>query len=465
MQSIDTTFKAQQLKGVSLRNSSFKERKSKLQLLLKNFLDMEEEALAALAKDLGKSKTEALLAEVYGVKAEASFAIKNIKDWMKTKRVASPLAISFSKSWIKPEPKGNILIISPWNYPIMLCLNPLIAALSSGNTAIIKPSELTPASGEFVKKLIEKTFLPDEVAVFLGEKDVAEKLLNLPFNHIMFTGSPRVGKLVMKAASKHLAGVTLELGGKSPVIIDKHANIKDAAWKISFFKFANAGQTCTAPDYILCDEAVHDRLVSALQKNMSQFFSGGIDVSKKDYCSIANEHHYNRLKGALEDAVSKGAEIACGGKTSQDDLYFSPAVLTGVNYENPIMQEEIFGPILPVVKVKNLEESIDYVNNNEKPLALYLFSNKSSIHDKVLKSTSSGGMVINDCVLHHMNPNLPFGGINNSGVGNYHGKFGFDAFSHHKAVLKSSSLSPFKIMLPPYTKTKESLANLIKKYF
>ena len=465
MQSIDTVFKAQQLKGVSLRNSSFKERRSKLQLLLKNFLDMEEEALAALAKDLGKSKTEALLAEVYGVKAEASFAIKNIKDWMKTKRVASPLAISFSKSWVKPEPKGNILIISPWNYPIMLCLNPLIATLSSGNTAIIKPSELTPASGEFVKKLIEKTFLPDEVAVFLGEKDVAEKLLDLPFNHIMFTGSPRVGKLVMKAASKHLAGVTLELGGKSPVIIDKHANIKDAAWKISFFKFANAGQTCTAPDYILCDEAVHGRLVSALQKNMSQFFSGGIDASKKDYCSIANKHHFNRLKTSLEDAVSEGAEIAYGGKTSKDDLYFSPAVLTGVNYDNPIMQEEIFGPILPIVKVKNLEESIDYVNKNEKPLALYLFSNKPSIHDKVLKNTSSGGMVINDCVLHHMNPNLPFGGINNSGVGSYHGKFGFDAFSHHKAVLKSSSLSPFKIMLPPYTKTKESLANLIKKYF
>ena len=218
MQSIDTVFKAQQEKSFSLRGSSSKERRSKLRLLLKNFLEMEEEALSALSSDLGKSKTEALLAEIYGVKAEASFAIKNINSWMKTKRVASPLAISFSKSWVKPEPKGNILIISPWNYPIMLCLNPLIAALSSGNTAIIKPSELTPASGEFVKKLIEKTFLPDEVAVFLGEKDVAEKLLNLPFNHIMFTGSPRVGKLVMKAASKHLAGVTLELGGKLSLI-------------------------------------------------------------------------------------------------------------------------------------------------------------------------------------------------------------------------------------------------------
>ena len=412
MQGVDTIFRAQQATSISLRKSTANERRDKLKLLLKNFLEMEGDVLAALSSDLGKSKTEALLAEIYGVKAEANFAIKNLGKWMKTKRVASPLAISFTKSWVRPEPKGSILIISPWNYPIMLCLNPLIAAISSGNTAVIKPSELTPASGELVKRLIEKTFPSDEVAVFLGEKDLAQKLLELPFNHIMFTGSPKVGKLVMEAASRHLAGVTLELGGKSPVIIDKHANVKDAAWKISFYKFANAGQTCTAPDYILCDESIHDNLVSALQQNISQFFAEGIDAAKKDYCSIANEHHFNRLKDALADAVSGGAELACGGETSQEDLYFSPAVLTGVNYDNSIMQEEIFGPILPIIKVQSLDESINYVNENEKPLALYLFSNKSAVHNNVLKNTSSGGMVINDCVLHHMNPNLPFGGIN-----------------------------------------------------
>ena len=465
MQTIDTTFKAQQTKSISLRNSTAKERRDKLKLLLKNFLEMENDILAALSSDLGKSKTEALLAEIYGVKAEADFAIKNLGRWMKTKRVASPLAISFTKSWVKPEPKGNILIISPWNYPIMLCLNPLIAAIASGNTAVIKPSELTPASGELVKKLVENTFSSDEVAVFLGEKDLAQKLLELPFNHIMFTGSPRVGKLVMEAASKHLAGLTLELGGKSPVIVDKHANVKDAAWKISFYKFANAGQTCTAPDYILCDASVHDDLVLALRKNISQFFAEGVDAAKKDYCSIANEHHFNRLKCSLADALSDGAELACGGEISKKGLHLTPAVLTGVNYDNSIMKEEIFGPILPIIKVQSLDESINYVNENEKPLALYLFSNKPAVHNEVLKGTSSGGMVINDCVLHHMNPNLPFGGINNSGVGSYNGKFGFDAFSHQKAVLKSSSVSPFKIMLPPYTKTKETLANLIKKYF
>ena len=258
MQGVDKVFKAQQLKSVSLRSSTYRDRQRKIKLLLKNFLEMEKEILTALSNDLGKSKTEALLAEIYGVKTEAKFAIKNIKSWMKTKRVESPLAISFTKSWVKPEPKGTVLIISPWNYPIMLCINPLIAAIASGNTAVIKPSELTPASGLLVKKLIEKTFSQEEVAVFLGEKDLAQKLLELPFNHIMFTGSPRVGKLVMEAAAKHLAGVTLELGGNSPVIVDKHANINDAAWKISFFKFANAGQTCTAPDYVLCDETVHD---------------------------------------------------------------------------------------------------------------------------------------------------------------------------------------------------------------
>ena len=333
---------------------------------------MESDVLAALSSDLGKSKTEALLAEIYGVKAEADFAIKNLGKWMKTKRVTSPLAISFTKSWVKPEPKGSILIISPWNYPIMLCLNPLIAAIASGNTAVIKPSELTPASGELVKKLVEDTFSSDEVAVFLGEKDLAQKLLELPFNHIMFTGSPRVGKFVMEAASKHLAGLTLELGGKSPVIVDKHANVKDAAWKISFYKFANAGQTCTAPDYILCDASVHDDLVLALRKNMSQFFAEGVDAAKKDYCSIANEHHFNRLKHSLADALSDGAELACGGEISKEGLRFTPAVLTGVNYDNSIMKEEIFGPILPIIKVQSLDESINYVNENEKPLALYL---------------------------------------------------------------------------------------------
>ena len=465
MQNIDNIFSSQKKIHLSLAGTSYKQRQKKIRLLLKNFLAMEEEVLSALSKDLGKSKTEVYLAEILGVKTEALFAIKNIKSWMKKRRVPTPAAISFTKSWVKPEPKGTVLIISPWNYPIMLCLNPLIAAIAAGNTAIIKPSELTPESGRVVKSLVKKTFEENEVAVFLGEKDVAEKLLSLPFNHILFTGSPEIGKIVMAAAAKHLAGVTLELGGKSPTIVDSSANIKDAAWKIAFFKFANAGQTCTAPDYILCEAPVHDRLVKELNKNIVSFFDNNLEGGSKDYCSIANKPHFNRLEDVLNSSISHGAKISCGGNKNKQSLYMSPTVLTEVVVDNPIMKEEIFGPLLPVLKVTNIKSAIKYINKKPKPLALYLFSKNKKNQRLVSNSTSSGGLVINDCVLHHTNPNLPFGGINNSGVGNYHGKFGFDAFSHQKAILESSGFSPFRLMLPPYTEKKVFLATLIKKFF
>jgi aldehyde dehydrogenase (NAD+) len=465
MQHIDNTFRAQQKNRTSLALTSHKKRETKIRNLLNNFLEMEHEVLNALSKDLGKSKTEVYLAEILGVKTEALFAIKNLKKWMKKKRVPTPAAISFTKSWVKPEPKGSVLIISPWNYPIMLCLNPLIAAIAAGNTAIIKPSELTPESGKVVQELIKKTFNENEVSVILGEKSVAEKLLSLPFNHILFTGSPEIGKIVMRAAAKHLSGVTLELGGKSPTIIDSTANIKEAAWKIAFFKYANAGQTCTAPDYILCEESVHEKLVEELDKNITNFFGGNLVGGSKDYCAIANEFHFARLDKLLEESKKGGAIIACGGHKNKKSLYLSPTVLTGVQPDNPIMKEEIFGPLLPIVKVKSVDEAISYINEKPKPLALYLFSKNKTNCNLVLNSTSSGGLVINDCVLHHTNPNLPFGGINNSGVGSYHGKFGFDAFSHQKAVMQSSGYSPFKLMLPPYTETKARLASLIKKFF
>jgi len=465
MQNIDHIFNSQQSVCASLAATTYKERQRKIRLLLENFLDMESEVLAALSKDLGKSKTEVYLAEILGVKTEALFAIKNIKGWMKKRRVPTPAAIAFTKSWVKPEPKGSVLIISPWNYPIMLCLNPLIAAIAAGNTSIIKPSELTPESGKVVQRLIKKTFKEEEVAVALGEKDVAEKLLSLPFNHILFTGSPEIGKIVMSAAAKHLAGVTLELGGKSPTIVDSSANIKDAAWKIAFFKFANAGQTCTAPDYILCEESVHDSLIKELKNNLVNFFGGDLEGGSKDYCSIANDVHFERLVDALHSSTKSGSTVSLGGNMNKKTRYFSPTILTGVQEDNPIMMNEIFGPLLPVIKVSSIDSAINYINKKPKPLALYLFSKNKKNKDLVLNSTSSGGLVINDCVLHHTNPNLPFGGINNSGVGSYHGKFGFDAFSHQKAILESSGFSPFKLLLPPYTKSKERIATLIKKFF
>ena len=457
-------FSSQLEKHSSLAKSTHGDRKQKLKSLLDNFMAMEQEAIDALSLDMKKSPTESIISEVLGVKAEADFAIQNLKKWMRSKRVPSPSTILFTSGWVRPEPKGSILILSPWNYPILLCLNPLIAAIASGNTAVIKPSEFTPASGAFLKKLIERTFDPNEVAVVLGDEKTAIELLSHPFNHVMFTGSPSTGKLVMSAAAKHLSGVTLELGGKSPVIVDNSANISEAAWKLAFYKFANAGQTCTAPDYILCHESKKDDLISGLRENFKSFFSGNDGGPSSDYCQIVNTTHFDRIEGYLENAKRMGAKVVAGGNTDRSKRFIAPTVLCDVSIDSLVMKEEIFGPLMPVVTYKTMDEAIGFINKREKPLALYLFSYNKKNQKRLTEETSSGALVFNDCVIHHTNPHLPFGGINNSGLGSYHGKYGFDAFSHEKAILKSSAWSPFRLMLPPYTKRKHSLVNMIKKF-
>ena len=457
-------FSSQLEKHSSLAKSTHGDRKQKLKSLLDNFMAMEQEAIDALSLDMKKSPTESIISEVLGVKAEADFAIQNLKKWMRSKRVPSPSTILFTSGWVRPEPKGSILILSPWNYPILLCLNPLIAAIASGNTAVIKPSEFTPASGAFLKKLIERTFDPNEVAVVLGDEKTAIELLSHPFNHVMFTGSPSTGKLVMSAAAKHLSGVTLELGGKSPVIVDNSANISEAAWKLAFYKFANAGQTCTAPDYILCHESKKDDLISGLRENFKSFFSGNDGGPSSDYCQIVNTTHFDRIEGYLENAKGMGAKVVAGGNTDRSKRFIAPTVLCDVSIDSLVMKEEIFGPLMPVVTYKTMDEAIGFINKREKPLALYLFSYNKKNQKRLTEETSSGALVFNDCVIHHTNPHLPFGGINNSGLGSYHGKYGFDAFSHEKAILKSSAWSPFRLMLPPYTKRKHSLVNMIKKF-
>ena len=457
-------FSSQLEKHCSLAKSTHGDRKQKLKRLLDNFMAMEQEAIDALSLDMKKSPTESIISEVLGVKAEADFAIQNLKKWMRSKRVPSPSTILFTSGWVRPEPKGSVLILSPWNYPILLCLNPLIAAIASGNTAVIKPSEFTPASGAFLKKLIERTFDPNEVAVVLGDEKAAIELLSHPFNHVMFTGSPSTGKLVMSAAAKHLSGVTLELGGKSPVIVDNSANISEAAWKLAFYKFANAGQTCTAPDYILCHESKKDDLISGLRENFKSFFSGNDGGPSSDYCQIVNTTHFDRIEGYLENAKGLGAKVVAGGNTDRSKRFIAPTVLCDVSMDSLVMKEEIFGPLMPIVTYKTMDEAIGFINKREKPLALYLFSYNKKNQKRLTEETSSGALVFNDCVIHHTNPHLPFGGINNSGLGSYHGKYGFDAFSHEKAILKSSAWSPFRLMLPPYTKRKHSLVNMIKKF-
>ena len=462
-QDLDHIFREQTKNRVSVGNTTYRERKKKLKTLLKTFLEMEDEALSALHKDMKKSKAEATITEIVGVKTEASFAIKNLRKWMKTRRVGATPAVSFTRNWVKPEPKGTVLIISPWNYPIMLVLNPLIAAIAAGNTAIVKPSEFTPASGAFIKKLVEKVFRENEVAVVLGNHEPAIELLKKPFNHIVFTGSPKIGKAVMEAASKHLTGVTLELGGKSPVVVDETANISDAAWKLAFYKFTNAGQTCTAPDYILCHKSKQDQLVAGLRENFNRFFEKDGTKTNEDYCQIINHGHFDRVKRYLDAAVEGGATIAFGGKTDRDSRFIEPTVLCNVSLDSEIMNEEIFGPLLPVLSYENFDEVVSFINERHRPLALYLFSSNRKNQNRLSNETSSGGFLVNDCVINHANPHLPFGGINNSGIGSYHGKFGFDELSHHKAVLKSTSLSPFKLMIPPYTPFVEKLVRLTKK--
>lgn len=464
LKNIEGLFLSQKEKCSSLSKSTHKERKQKLKNLLNNFMEMEGEAIEALSLDLKKSPTESVVSEVLGVKTEASFAIKNLKSWMGARRVSSPAAVFFTSAWVRPEPKGSVLILSPWNYPIMLALNPLVAAIASGNTAIIKPSEFAPASGKFLKKLVEKTFSKNEVAVVLGNQETAKELLSHPFNHVFFTGSPATGKLIMSAAAKHLSGITLELGGKSPVVVDESANIKEAAWKIAFYKFANAGQTCTAPDYVLCHENKKAALLAGLKENFDAFFAEGGVGPSPDYCQIVNQTHFERVLGYLEDAKSLGATVEVGGEADKDHLFISPTVLSGVSLDSKIMKEEIFGPLMPIITYKDLGEAIAFIREREKPLALYLFSYSGAAQKRITEETSSGALLFNDCLIHHTNPNLPFGGINNSGLGSYHGKYGFDSFSHEKAILKSSSWSPFRLMVPPYTKKKHSLVNMIKKF-
>ena len=456
-------FNAQLNNRVSLAKTGYRERKRKLKLLLATFLEMEGEAEAALYADMKKSATEAGITEIMGIKTEASFAIKNLRKWMKTKRVGAPLMVSFTRGWVRPEPKGTVLIISPWNYPILLVLNPLIAAVAAGNTAIIKPSEFTPASAAFVKKLIEKVFPENEVAVVLGDHEPAIELLKKPFNHIVFTGSPSVGKIVMEAASKHLAGVTLELGGKSPVVVDETANVSDAAWKLAFYKFTNAGQTCTAPDYVLCHKSKQEDLIAGLAANFKRFFKKNGKHTTEDYCQIINQKHFDRVSGYIDSAVSRGASVVFGGRTDKESRFIEPTVLSNVSLESEVMTEEIFGPILPILPYENLDDVVSFINKRHRPLALYVFSSNKKNQDKLMSETCSGSFLINDCVINHANPHLPFGGINNSGIGSYHGKFGFDELSHHKAILKSTSFSPFKLMLPPYTPLVKKLVKMTKK--
>ncbi|MFD2035798.1 aldehyde dehydrogenase family protein [Belliella marina] len=465
---ISKTFSAQKSNAILLRESTSSQRIQQLEKLGDWIKSHQEDIRKAIHADFKKPYAEIDISEIFTVTSEIKYAIKNLKDWMKPKKVSAPIPLLGTSSYVQFEPKGNALIIAPWNYPFNLAIGPLVSALAAGCTAIIKPSEMTPHASALIRRMVGEIFEPELVAVFEGDVEVSQYLLTKPFDHIFFTGSPAVGKIIMKAAAENLSSVTLELGGKSPAIIDRDIDLQDATSKIIWGKFVNCGQTCIAPDYLLVHEDIIEAFVEALKAELHKMYdpkNKGIENSK-DYARIVNEKHLNRINFLLADALTNGAHIAFGGRMIASGNFFEPTIITGVTDSMEVMQEEIFGPILPIVSYSDLDSAIKYVNSKPKPLALYAFSNNQEALDRVFSKTSSGGAVANDCVLHFLHHELPFGGINNSGIGKAHGHHGFLAFSNEKAVLKQrTGITSSKSLFPPYGFAAKKIIQVMLKWF
>ncbi len=459
---IKKTLSLQKDSILRLRNSSYQERIKKIKSIKKYLESHENEIMEALYNDFKKPKAEVFIGELFGIKHEIDSVLSNIKEWVKPQKVSTPLVLAGTSSFIQFESKGLCLIISPWNYPLNLTVNPLVQAIAAGNAVIIKPSELSPNTSAFIQKMIEDLFDSNEIAVFQGDGLVASYLTEQKFNHIFFTGSPAIGKIVMGAAAKNLCSVTLELGGKSPAIVHESADIKSSARKIAWGKFLNNGQTCIAPDYVFVHKSQYHELITHLKSVLTDFY-GNIQNSE-DYARIINNRHFQRIKNLLDSSIASGAEIEFGGECNDEDNFIAPTLLSNINFEMDIMKEEIFGPLLPIIIYSNKDEIVEYLNQEEKPLALYIFSQNKEFNDFILKHTSSGGTVINDCLIHFGHQNLPFGGINNSGIGKSGGHFGFLEFSNQKAVVKQNT-NLLKMLYPPYSIQTNWLVKQIYKWF
>lgn len=419
----------------------------------------------ALWNDFRKPEAEVALSEVAILLSHIRYIKRKLRRWMRRKRVPTNLALFGTSSYIYYEPKGNTLIIGPWNYPFMLSIYPLLYAIAAGNTAIIKPSELTTHTSAFISRMIRELFPEQEVAVVEGGVDTTTHLLKLPFNHIYFTGSPRVGKIVMEAAAKHLTSVTLELGGKSPAVIDDTVNMDKVAEKTLWGKSLNGGQTCIAPDYVIVKESVSSEFVGAYRRAIRKFYGPDEQAlsSSKDFAHIINGKNFDRLQALFEEAVSKGAEVEAGGYFSKEECFIGPTLLSQVSDDMKIMEEEIFGPILPIVTYRNEEEIVDIINRRPKPLSMYIASKQRSLIQYLEQETSAGGMVINDYLLGFGNPNLPFGGVNNSGIGKSMGLHGFTEFSNEKGVIKRW-FDTAHFLYPPYTGTVDKMLKILKRW-
>ncbi len=422
-------------------------RKQQLKKLKEILLQNETRIMEAARKDLNRPEAETYISETIFLIKDINHTLKKLKCWMKPKRVGTLLALLPGCSHIFSEPFGVNLIIAPWNYPVQLALSPMIASMAAGNCSLVKPSELAPASSKLMAELINQNFPQEYIHVIEGGVEETQELLSQKFDLIFYTGSTAVGRIVMQAAAKNLTPVILELGGKSPCVIDQTADLKVAAQRIVWGKFVNAGQTCVAPDYLFVHQSIKEPLLQAIKKTLQNNY-GDSAINNNDYAAIINERHFNRLTKLME-----GEDIISGGKSDTAKRKIEPTLIDLKNDSSAIMKDEIFGPLLPIKTYSDLSEVLDYINSHPKPLALYLFSKDSTTQNIFLKNTSSGGLVFNDIMVHLAVAELPFGGVGESGIGSYHGQHGFAAFSHHKSVLKRPFWGENNLRYPPYKKT------------
>lgn len=425
---------------------------------LRSMLEKYEKSIyKALKQDLNKSTFDTFTTELGFLYNEIKHTESNLKEWMKDEQIDAPLTHKGTKNFIRKEPYGVSLIISPWNYPLQLAIAPAIGAIAAGNTVVIKPSEYSPSTSSLLAKIIRDTFEPKFLAVVQGAKDVSQELLNQRFDYIFFTGSTSVGKVIMREASKYLTPVTLELGGKSPAIIDKDANVTLTAKRIAWGKFTNAGQTCVAPDYLYVHDDIKEKLLKEMKKQIKKMYSKNA-LQYEKYVRIINQNHFNRLSAYLSNGT-----IVYGGDVDQEQLKIEPTILDSITWDDPVMQDEIFGPILPVLTFKKMDDVISELKHREKPLALYYFGEKEKNQEKVMNSLSFGGGCVNDTLYHLANPNLPFGGVGQSGMGAYHGKNSFDTFSHHKSILKQTTKFDIPLRYPGSGKLAFSIIKKLMK--
>jgi aldehyde dehydrogenase (NAD+) len=457
LEDIERIYDAQQRNRAAVAATTAAQRIEKLRRFEKLMLDRRDEIRAAMWEDYRKPAAEVDLSEIYPVVSEARHAARHLRSWMKPRRVSTRLALLGSRSSIVYEPKGVVLIIAPWNFPFNLTLGPLMSAIAAGNCAMVKPSEMTPASTACMRRIVAELFDENEVALIEGDASVAEELLRKKFDHIFFTGSPAVGKIVMKAAAEHLTSVTLELGGKSPAIVDATANIAEAAKKIAWGKFFNSGQICIAPDYALVHESVRDEFLDKVRAATAAMGDASRGI-------IVNERHASRVKRLIDQAVAQGAKVFLGGNA--DGRKIDATVLTDVPPDSAVMQEEIFGPVLPVLTYRSLNEAFELIAAKEHPLVLYLFSRNRKIAQQVLRATRAGGTAINHTLIHFYQLDLPFGGVGHSGIGKSHGFAGFEAFSNPRGVLDQKlPFSAIEMLYPPYKgKLKEFLIDFTVRW-